>query len=161
MKSSETPVARKNGLVVQEVADEVLVYDLDTNKAHCLNETAAMVWRNCDGTRTVSDISKVVEGKLGGKVNEDLIWLALDQLGEKDLLEEKRELSFSGRSRREVIRKIGLATAVAIPLVASLTTPTSVLAAASCACTAGNPAPCAATTCPSTTNCNLAGQCAP
>jgi len=48
MKSSQIPVARKEGLVIQETSEEVLVYDLTSNKAHCLNQTtrAAFVRRN-------------------------------------------------------------------------------------------------------------------
>ena len=45
MDNSQYPVARKSGLVVQEMPDEVLVYDLNSNKAHCLNQTAASVWK--------------------------------------------------------------------------------------------------------------------
>lgn len=41
--SQQRPLARSEGLVIQEMPDEVLVYDLETNKAHCLNETAAFV----------------------------------------------------------------------------------------------------------------------
>jgi len=51
-------MARQNGIVVQEMPDEVLVYDLDSNKAHCLNQSAALVWKSCDGTNTVGDIVK-------------------------------------------------------------------------------------------------------
>ena len=51
MNNSQVPVARKQGLVVQEMPDEVLIYDLDTNKAHCLNQTAAFVWKSCDGKK--------------------------------------------------------------------------------------------------------------
>ena len=47
--SQQRPVARQEGLVIQEMPDEVLVFDLKTNKAHCLNETAAFVWKACDG----------------------------------------------------------------------------------------------------------------
>ena len=31
------PVARQKDLIVRELSDEVLVYDLNTDKAHCLN----------------------------------------------------------------------------------------------------------------------------
>lgn len=161
MNNPQIPIARKNGLVIQEMPDEVLVYDLDSNKAHCLNETAAFVWKACDGSKSVADITGLFSKESGSAVNEDLIWLAIDQLGEKDLLEQKIESRLAGQSRREVIKKIGLAAVVALPLVASLTAPTSVLAAVSCACTAGNPGPCAGTNCPSTNNCNGAGVCAP
>ena len=60
MNNPNNPMARQNGLVVQEMPDEVLVYDLDTNKAHCLNNSAALVWRACDGTNSVADIDASV-----------------------------------------------------------------------------------------------------
>jgi len=56
--SQQRPVARKEGLVIQEMPDEVLVFDTETNKAHCLNETAAFVWKSCNGTNSVADITQ-------------------------------------------------------------------------------------------------------
>lgn len=160
MNSSQRPIARKAGLVIQEVPDEVLVYDLETNKAHCLNQSAAMIWRSCDGNNTVSEIAELVGTQAGGKVTEDFVWLAIDQLSQNKLLEKEISVSFEGQSRREALKKIGLATMVAVPVIASLVAPQSALAAASCACV--TPGDCATqTTCPSTTNCNGAGVCAP
>jgi hypothetical protein len=160
MKSSQVPVARKEGLVIQETTEEVLVYDLTSNKAHCLNQTAAFVWKSCDGNNSIPDITKLFENEIGSMVHEDLIWLAIDQLNEKNLLESVVASNFAGCSRREVIKKIGLATVVALPLVASLTAPTSALASTSCACV--NPGDCITqTACPSTVNCNGSGVCAP
>ena len=162
MNNSQRPIARKSGLVVQEVPDEVLVYDLETNKAHCLNQSAAMIWKSCDGNNSVSEIAKLVESQAGGKVTEDFVWLAIDQLSENNLLEKVIPSNFEGTSRREVIKKIGLASMVAIPVIASLVAPQSALAAASCACvnvsSCGN-SPNAG--CPSTTRCNGSGLCAP
>ncbi len=135
MKNSQVPVARKEGLVIQEMPEEVLVYDLDTNKAHCLNQTAAFVWKSCDGKNSVADITKLVGSDSGKSVPEDLVWLAIDQLSEKNLMANELKADFNGSTRREVIKKIGLAAVIAIPLVASLTAPTSVLAANSCSCT--------------------------
>jgi len=161
MKNSQIPVARREGLVVQETADEVLVYDLSSNKAHCLNQTAAIIWKSCDGVNTISDIGKFLEVESGASINEDLIWLAIDQLNEKNLLEKEIAPKFAGRSRRDVIKKIGLATVVALPIIASLTAPTSALASTSCACVV--PGDCLGTSCPSTTNCNTGagGVCIP
>ena len=162
MNNSQCPIARKNGLVVQEVPDEVLVYDLESNKAHCLNQSAAMIWRSCDGNNSVSDIAKLVEAQAGGKVTEDFVWLAIDQLSENNLLEQKVVTSFQGQSRREAIKKIGLASMVAIPVIASLVAPQSALAAQSCNC--NNPGQCATppnAACPSTVNCNGVGLCQP
>lgn len=159
MKSSQIPVARKEGLVIQETTDEVLVYDLTTNKAHCLNQTAAIIWKSCDGHNTITDISNLIGSEGGAPVHEDLIWLAIDQLNEKNLLEKELASSFAGRSRREVLKKIGLATVVALPIVASLTAPTSALASTSCACSGVGD--CLGQTCPNPGNCNPSGVCAP
>ena len=162
MNNSQRPIARKTGLVIQEVPDEVLVYDLETNKAHCLNQSAAMVWRSCDGTNSVSEIAKLVETQAGGKVNEDFVWLAIDQLNENNLLENTVATGLEGQSRREAIKKIGLASMIAVPVIASLVAPKSALAASSCICS--GPVFCTipeSATCPSTVNCNGSGLCAP
>jgi hypothetical protein len=130
MKSPQTPTARKEGLVIQELSDEVLVYDLDCNKAHCLNQTAAFVWKACDGKNSIGEIVNDFEKQTGGKVSEDLIWLAIDQLSEKNLLKEEMPRKFEGQNRRQVLKKIGLASVIALPIVASLTAPTAALAVA-------------------------------
>ena len=163
MDNSQYPVARKSGLVVQEMPDEVLVYDLNSNKAHCLNQTAAKVWRACDGKTSISDMAAY----FGKGNNEDLVWLAIDQLSENDLLEAQVVSKFEGRSRREVIKKIGLASIVAVPVIASLVAPQNALAAQSCNCV--NPTQCVTgpngngsggTRCANAT-CNGSGACAP
>jgi hypothetical protein len=153
------PTARHNGLVIQDTPDEVLVYDLNTNKAHCLNSSAAFIWRACDGTRSVADIVREFDATTG-EVTEDFVWLAIDQLNETGLLENDVAPRFAGQSRRQVIKKIGLASMVALPVIASLVAPQNALGSVSCACSA--PAGCAALQgCPSISNCNQAGLCAP
>lgn len=131
------PKARQNDVVVQEMPDELLVYDLNTNKAHCLNSSAALVWKSCDGTRNVTDIVREFERSGAGIVSEDFIWLAIEQLQEKNLMANEVEPRFNGRSRRQVLKTIGLASMVAVPVIASLVAPPSVLAGTSCSgCTA-------------------------
>ena len=132
MNNSQYPLARTNGLVVQEVPNEVLVFDTETNEAHCLNETAAMVWKYCDGKTSVAQIAEILSENKGSGTNDDLVWLAIDQLNEHKLLQKTVESKFAGQSRREVLRKIGLASVVALPIIASMAAPTSVLAQASC-----------------------------
>lgn len=127
-------MARKTGLVIQEVPEEVLVYDLDTNKAHCLNKTAALVWKSCDGTRSVSEIAVHVGSLAGESVTDDFVWLAIDQLNENDLLEKEIKANFDGLSRRDVIKRIGLTSMIALPVIASLIAPPTALAVGSCNC---------------------------
>jgi hypothetical protein len=158
------PKARQSGIVVQEMPEEVLIYDLSTNKAHCLNKSAALIWRSCNGNRSTADIVHEFERSGAGNVSEDFVWLAIDQLQEKDLLENVSAPRFTGQSRRQVLKTIGLASLVAVPVVASLVAPPSALAATSCSgCTANTPndvlcIPKAATCGP---NCNALAVCAP
>jgi len=161
MNNPQFPTARNSGLVVQEVPDEILVFDLENNKAHCLNDTAAMVWKSCDGKTSVPEIAKYIQTRTGKGVNDGLVWLAIDQLSENHLLETTASSPFKGQTRREVIKKIGLASMIAIPVVASLVAPQSVLANVSCVCTSTTD--CSAPgfeTC-NTTCCNTASICAP
>lgn len=161
MKNPNNPMARQNGLVVQEMPDEVLVYDLDTNKAHCLNQSAARVWRACDGNSSVADIVREFDKNGGGKVSEDFVWLAIDQLSENGLLENEVAPRFAGQSRRQVLKTIGLASLVALPVISSLVAPQQAMAATSCSCTANaNCTQPSRSACPSVTTCNANGVCA-
>ncbi|HEY0004483.1 MAG TPA: hypothetical protein VGB17_06700, partial [Pyrinomonadaceae bacterium] len=56
-KSVRWPLARKEGLVVRELADELLVYDTRRDRAHCLNKTASLVWQRCDGLTSTSEMA--------------------------------------------------------------------------------------------------------
>jgi hypothetical protein len=125
------PEARKEGLVVQHLSEEVLVYDQQRHKAHCLNETAALVWMRCDGKTTVSSIAKDLSKRTGARVGEEVVWLALDQLGKSRLLEGAavKGGAAEGVSRRDMMKRAGLAAAVALPVVTSVVAPKAVQAA--------------------------------
>ena len=144
------PAARKVDLVVQEADDETLVYDLKSHKAHCLNRMAAMVWKHCDGKRTVAQIVVMLEEETGEMVSMDVVWLAVDQLEKYKLLEEAVDRMHAPAkiSRRELARMLGVATALALPFIASINAPAA-LQAGSCggvgaACGPGLPPCCAA-----------------
>ena len=154
------PLARTGDIVVLETEGETLVYDLRVSKAHCLNETTASIWKLCDGVRTTSDISKLIGHQHKTSVNCDFVQLALDQLGERDLLADTVVDPAPLTSRREMIKRISMASVIAAPIIASIVVPTSVHAAGSCRCV--NPGACLVQTmCPSQVNCNGSGICAP
>ncbi len=114
-----------------------MIYDLSTNKAFCLNEASALVWQACDGNKDVSEIRNALGKQLNSPVDDDFIWLALDQLKKENLIENKDEVvvNFSGMSRREVIRKVGIASVVALPIISSLVAPPAISAQSAGACT--------------------------
>ncbi|HEV7397877.1 MAG TPA: PqqD family protein [Pyrinomonadaceae bacterium] len=127
-----TPRARTEGLVIQELPDEVLVYDRNSDKAHCLNQTAALVWKYCDGKTSVPNIAKRLEQDLKTeRVDERIVWFALSQLNKDNLLEEEvtPPALLAGMNRREMVRVLGVAAVVALPLVTSIIAPTPAQAA--------------------------------
>ena len=123
------PRGRRDGLVVRELPGETLVYDLDRDVAHCLNETASLVWQQCDGNNTPHQIARSVADTLNQPIDDRVIWLALTQLSQHKLLTEQvRSPSDMSINRREVLRVIGI-SAVALPVVASIMAPTPAQAA--------------------------------
>lgn len=157
----ENPLARRKDLVTQDVSDELLIYDLLTDKAYCLNRSAALVWKFCDGKNSIDDVVRRFEETGGGSVGKEFVWVALGQLNDSGLLDSPIPRRFQGRSRRELIKTLGLASAVAVPLVASLVVPGRT-GGVPISCTCVNPAQCITMPqCPSTQNCNPLGQCAP
>src|SRR5436309_937047 len=82
------PSARSGQLVVRELPDETLVYDLERHQAHCLNSTSAFVWKYCDGKTTVVEMTRLLSRELAAPVDDDVVWLALGQLRRLHLLEE-------------------------------------------------------------------------
>ncbi len=119
------PLARKEGLVIQELPDEVLVYDLGRDRAHCLNETAAFVWQRCDGRTSAVEIARSLGQKVNAPVDEKVVWFAIDQLGRNHLMASLPvpPQSVAGLNRREMVRVLGIAAAVAVPVVASIVAP--------------------------------------
>jgi len=127
MREQQFPRARQDCLS-REFGDEVLVYDLQRNVGHCLNSTAAATWRLCDGNNNSSQIAGTLSRPLSVQVDESIVQLALDQLGDAHLLVE-REAPTEHPSRRVAIRRMGIAAAIALPLVTSIIAPTPAQAA--------------------------------
>jgi hypothetical protein len=138
------PRARVEDLVVEELDGETLVYDLRHDKAHCLNATAARVWRCCDGRTSVRQMAIRLGGELAQPVDEDLVWLALRQLDRARLLQTAPAWPAGPpTSRRSVLRRLGAAAALA-PLVLSIVAPEAV-EGASCNAATGRPNGCTCT----------------
>lgn len=125
------PRMREHGLVIDDLPNEVLVYDLDRHQAHCLNRSAALVWRCCDGRSSSAEIAHRLTAELDAPFAEDLVLIALNQLEKLQLLEQPAAMParFAVLSRRQMVRRLGLAAAVAVPLVTSIVAPTAVQAA--------------------------------
>lgn len=132
-KHDTLPRARSAELVVQELPDETLIYDPASHKAHCLNLTASLVWKHCDGLTTFDQLDDVLLRETACRPNSDIALLALRQLESAGLLEHDAATSIraSYPARRDVLKRLGLigAAAVALPTVISVVAPTPVQAA--------------------------------
>ena len=123
------PIARQQDLIVEELADEVLVYDLQTDKAHCLNRLAALIWKNCDGEKSEREIAEALEQELESPVSVQIVMLGLEELASYGLLKneanEQGELPKATVSRRRLIQNLGLAVTLSLPLIMSISAPTA------------------------------------
>lgn len=140
------PLARTEQLIVQELPGELLVYDLDRHKAHCLNQASAFVWKHCDGRMTIAEVRRLLEKELATPVDDDVVWLALSQLHRFHLLKDERKTILGMKvTRRDLVRKY-LPAALALPLILSVPSPTAAQAASNaCAAATGRPNGCVCT----------------
>ncbi len=127
MKEREYPRARVDFLT-RDFGDELLVYDQQRNVGHCLNPTAAAAWKLCDGKKSTSEVAEILTQQLSTPVSESVVHLALDELSKAGLLVDPENL-VRRTSRRDAIRALGIAGAIAWPLVTSLVAPTPARAA--------------------------------
>jgi hypothetical protein len=111
------PRVRRDGLIIERLADETLVYDLHRDRAHCLNRPAALVWSACDGRRDAAAISRHLRRELPG-ASVDMVELALASLARARLLEGDAE----GAGRRDALRRLALAAGL-VPIVSSIVVP--------------------------------------
>ena len=120
------PLARTAGLVIRDLPDELLVYDLERHKVSCLNRVAALVWRSADGRTSVPGIARKLRAEIGAPLDENAVWLALDRLDDARLIEGGVSPGDRGSvSRRDCMRelaRIGVRAAL-LPTVASIVAP--------------------------------------
>ena len=119
------PEARRDGLLIQVVGDEVVLYDRQRHRAHHLNPAATLVWQNCDGRKTVAELRRVLQNDLNPAADEVIVWQTLDRLGKAHLLREPVPRP-AGLTRRQALRRLGRTAALAllVPAVTSITAPT-------------------------------------
>ena|ERR1700730_7301408 len=127
MKSAvRLPRSRTHGLVIRELDDETLVYDTERDEAYCLNQTAALVWQQCDGKTTAAQAVRSLQNKLDLSVDIDFVWLAIKQLRRYHLV--AGTMKSPSVLRRDLVLKYAPA-ALALPVIISITAPTPAQAA--------------------------------
>jgi DNA-binding transcriptional ArsR family regulator len=116
------PRARDEGIISEEVGDELMVYVEATRTAHALSADAVSVWRRCDGHSSAKEIARRVG------LEQPRVAQALDELSGAGLIEEQEGISRRALYKR--IAKLG-AAAVSAPLIYSIAVPAPGAAASS------------------------------
>ncbi len=117
---SAYPQACSEGIVCEEVGDELVVYVQATQTAHALSGNAASVWRCCDGERSTGEIARLVG------LDEALVAQAVQQLSVAGLIERPEGISRRALHKRAV--QFG-AAALSAPLIYSIAIPPAAAAA--------------------------------
>ena len=131
------PRAQRSGFLLRPVGDQMVVFDQARQRLHVLSQTAALVWQHCDGEHSVAELIDPVSAELGAPVDESVIMLALAQLDEARLLEDRLAPTSAddSLSRRDMLqRAAAVAVGVLLPTITSCgmpTAPASVAAGAS------------------------------
>ena len=118
-------MARRDGLLIEELTDEIVIYDTERQRAHSLNQAAAVVWKNSDGRKTVAELAAIVAVETSLPEDPAIVTDALEQLGEKHLLrsEPVTRTTAPDTTRRELLKRMGVLAAL-LPVVLSITAPT-------------------------------------
>ena len=119
----------KSNLLVEELPEETLVYDVEEHRAHCLNPSAAFLLEHSDGTRDEVELARLASEICGEPATVEVIQVGLERLARSGLVEWDGAAPVpSGPSRREVLRKLAT-VGLAIPAVMTILTPSAASAA--------------------------------
>ena len=117
------PKGRTENITEQDLGSELMIYDLAANRALNLNETSKRVFQSCDGQTSFDELKEKYQ------FTDDLIYLSLEKLHSANLLEGEITTPYAGLSRREVIKRVGLGTMIALPVISGLIAPMAARAA--------------------------------
>jgi len=121
------PRARREELVIENVEGELLLYDLRSDRAHFLNATAAAVWQASDGATPVAELALALDSEGDAAHREAIVGRILQELLERDLLEDRGDAPPQLLSRREMIERVAIPVAM-LPFVVSLSAPPPAMA---------------------------------
>lgn len=124
------------GLLRHQLDGQVLIYDTREDRVHLLDTTTGHVFELLEqGDRSAEGIVAELATRMNSIEGESLLQLSLDELRKADLLVDAEAPTepLSDISRRDLVRKLGLAGAAAL-LIPTITTLTATRAYAQASC---------------------------
>jgi hypothetical protein len=133
MRNERTFTPERKKMITRQLKDELVLYDRDTNRAFCLNRVAGEIWMLCDGETTIEEIIEHFQ-KIGEpEINQNIIYLTLQKLQHLGLLKIGLQVEhLTSRYRRAVMKKLGIAATMALPVVTAIVVPTPAEATSPC-----------------------------
>ncbi len=132
------PRIRTNGLLTQQTGPDLIVFDQQRRISHALNRTAALIFTHADGSRSVAELTALLQAELNEAADEDLVVMTLAKLRRAHLLEEAgaRSAEALRSSRRRFVRKIGLigSLTLLLPVVETVVAPQVAMAQSGTSC---------------------------
>jgi hypothetical protein len=125
----EVLAARCDGIDVEVLGDELVLYDRRTQEAHLLNAPVVEVWHALQDPSSFADLG----ARLPHQSRDQLTW-AIAELQRVELVEPsigRPGPGAAGVSRRQLLRRMGLA-AVAIPAISTIFSAQAASAAPAC-----------------------------
>jgi Coenzyme PQQ synthesis protein D (PqqD) len=114
---------RSKSMILEQLQQELMIYDPEQNKAFCLNHTAAFVWNRADGKTTVAEMAKSLGQHSDRPMpeNEKLVGFALEVLAKDGLLVSSTVVhpAILGLTRRRMLQQLGVG-AMGVPAVTAL-----------------------------------------
>jgi len=89
MKNNIIKPNKKENITIQNLGDEVILYDPDMENVHILNQTAQTIWALCNGENTIDDIQKKLIENYPDASQDDLyndVIDTIDDFNEKKML---------------------------------------------------------------------------
>ncbi len=116
---------RVQGVQVERAADEILAVKAGSPEAHALNQSAAVVFDLCDGTRSKPEMAAELQRRTGLPADEEIVDLALAELSDAGLVTMDEVEPRATATRRSLMRRFSLsAAAVAmLPIVETVLAP--------------------------------------
>jgi hypothetical protein len=114
---------RTDGLLVEELPDETVIYDTTRHEVHCLNRIATFIWNHCDGRTSEAEMARLLRKDLDVAADRATVGLIVEQLEALHLL-AKRSAQPAGvvrRSRRAAAKQLaalglaGLVMTIPVP----------------------------------------------
>jgi hypothetical protein len=114
---------QSDSLILEQLPNELMIYDREQKKAFCLNQTAAFVWNHADGKTSVVEMAKGLGQQSGkpAKDHEEVVWFAVKMLSKDGLLDSSTVLppGIPELTRRKMLQRLGVG-AMALPVVTAL-----------------------------------------